>query len=226
MNHSPSSIDYSNQKDFYDPRYHGGSITIVGAGGIGSHSVMALARLGIPKMVIFDDDVVESRNVASQAYSKEDIDQSKAETIVIAAENVSNGTFHANKKRITADNSLSGEIVISAVDSMKSRKAIFEAAQKSPSVKYLIDGRLGGQLIVLHVVDLSDKDHVEYYTSPDIMFDDSESESNSCTARAVCDVGYAVSALITRNVRRILTGQTVEKMQILNMESLSLNVDM
>ena len=65
-------VDYSGQKDLYNPTFHAGSVTVVGAGGIGSPSIMGLARLGIPYIAVYDDDVVEPHNVTAQNY---EIDQ-------------------------------------------------------------------------------------------------------------------------------------------------------
>jgi len=225
MTASPPRIDYSGQKDFYDPKTHRGSVSVVGAGGIGSPTILGLARLGVPKIHVFDDDEVEAKNVTNQSYLSEDVGKDKAVAIAYQAADINpEADIIQYEKRVTEDDVLVGDIVISAVDSMSSRKTIFDVAKKSPVPRYLIDGRLGGELIVLHIVNLSDKDHVEYYLSDDVMFEDKEMESNVCTARTIIDVSNAVSALIIRAVRRILTEQDVEKMITLNMNNLKMTV--
>lgn len=218
-------IDYSGQKDFYNPKTHRGSVSVVGAGGIGSPTILGLARLGIPKLYIYDDDVVEAKNVTNQSYLPTDVGKDKAVAIAYQAADINEEAEVVQfEEKVVDDDILLGDIVISAVDSMKSRKTIFNVAKKSPAPRYLIDGRLGGELIVLHIVNLSDNEHVEYYTSDDVMFEDSEMESNVCTARTIIDVSNAVSALIIRAVRRILTEQDVEKLITFNMNNLKMTV--
>jgi molybdopterin/thiamine biosynthesis adenylyltransferase len=220
---SVTDLDYSGQKDFYDPQRHRGSVTVIGAGGIGSPTIMGLARLGVPSISIYDDDVVEPRNVTAQNFRIQDIGKPKVSAIADQASEVTMATLRTKQDRVSPDSRLFGEIIVSAVDSMKSRKDIYEAAKNSPTARYLIDGRLGGELIVCHTIDIRNPEHVEYYLSDDVMFDDSQMESNVCTARAICDVGFAVAALITRNVRRILIGDEPERVQMLNMKTLRLD---
>jgi molybdopterin/thiamine biosynthesis adenylyltransferase len=218
-------IDYSGQRDYYDPSRHGGSVSVVGAGGIGSPTVMGLARLGIPYIAVYDDDVVEPHNVTAQNYEIDQVGQNKVEAIAEQANRVCVSDIKPYVRSINEKSRFTTDVVISAVDSMESRKKIYEAASQSPNTSYLIDGRLGGELIVCHVLKMSDKEHTEYYLSDDVMFDDSEVTSVACTARAICDVGLAVSALITRSVRRILTVQPVEKQLVFNVKTLRLDAD-
>jgi molybdopterin/thiamine biosynthesis adenylyltransferase len=214
-------VDYSSQTDFYNPVIHGGKIVVVGAGGIGSPTLLGLARLGIPKLSVYDDDTVEERNVTNQSYTIGSIGRPKSEVIAEQASEVGCEDVTHFNRRLTANDALTGDIIISAVDSMASRKEIYEATKKSPYTKYLIDGRLGGQLISLYTIDIRNKEHTE-----DVMFEDSEMVSQACTARTIYDVSLGVSALIVRAVRRLMTGEKVEKLQTLNMESLRLDLYM
>jgi molybdopterin/thiamine biosynthesis adenylyltransferase len=216
-------IDYSNQQDFFDPASDIGNISIVGAGGIGSPSCMGLARMGIPKITLYDFDKVEPHNIPTQHYRIDDVGKLKIEAISEQAQSVGFSEVRCQNKKVSENDILLGNIVISAVDSMKSRKDVFLAAKNSPSVKHLIDARLGGELIMCIVVDIRDSEQVEWYLSDEIMFDDSKSESNVCTARGVYDVGLAVSALICRNVRMLLSNEEVAKLQMFNMNSLRLD---
>ncbi len=215
-------VDYAGQKDFFDPLTSFGSVSVVGAGGIGSPTIMGLSKIGVPNITIYDDDDVEPHNVTAQHYRIADVGKSKVDAIADQARQVSYSKIREYKKVISSNDVLPGNIVISAVDSMKSRKEIFEAAKKSPSVEYLIDGRLGGELIVCITINIRDKDQVEWYLSEDMMFDDSQMESQACTSRAIYDVGLGVSALIVRATRKLLSGKEVERLQMLNMNDLKL----
>jgi adenylyltransferase/sulfurtransferase len=217
-------MDYSSQTDYYDPNMHQGKVVVVGAGGIGSPTILGLARLGIPKLQVWDDDIVELRNITNQSYVDYDISEEKAQAISDHAKSVSDHLDIDTQCRRVDDTTLfTGDIVVSAVDSMKSRRIIFDAVKRSPSIKYLIDGRLGGQLIQCYNINMRDKKHVDWYSSEDVLFTDSEMVSQACTARTIYDVSLGVSALIVRTVRQILTGNIVEKLLMLNMETLRLD---
>jgi molybdopterin/thiamine biosynthesis adenylyltransferase len=217
-------IDYSNQRDFYDPVSGLGNISVIGAGGIGSPTCMGLARMGIPKITIYDYDKVEPHNIPTQHYRIDDVGEFKVDAISKQIKTIGFSEVRSQNKTITSNDVLLGDIVISAVDSMESRKNVFEAAKRSPSVKHLIDARLGGELIMCICIDIRDSEQVEWYLSDEMMFDDSESESNVCTARGIYDVGLAVSALICRTTRMLLANQEVQKLQMLNMNNLRLDI--
>jgi molybdopterin/thiamine biosynthesis adenylyltransferase/TusA-related sulfurtransferase len=59
-------------------------VAIVGVGGLGCPAALALARLGVPRLGLFDPDLVEASNLPRQLlYKEEDIGRAKVE---VAAE--------------------------------------------------------------------------------------------------------------------------------------------
>ncbi|MDR0362323.1 MAG: sulfur carrier protein ThiS adenylyltransferase ThiF [Planctomycetota bacterium] len=54
------------------------TVGIAGCGGLGSHAALALARLGVGKLVLADFDVVEPTNLNRQAFFAGDIGEKKA----------------------------------------------------------------------------------------------------------------------------------------------------
>jgi len=57
------------------------TVGIAGAGGLGSHVAIALARVGIGKLVIADFDVVEPSNLNRQAYTIDQIGKVKVKAL-------------------------------------------------------------------------------------------------------------------------------------------------
>lgn len=109
-------------------RLTGATISVIGAGGGGSHIVQQLAHLGIETLVIIDADLLERSNVNRVVGSRyRDIGRAKAE---ILAENfaglggnlvpvVARAADPAGRSWIERS-----DLVIGAVDGMRSRNAI------------------------------------------------------------------------------------------------------
>jgi molybdopterin/thiamine biosynthesis adenylyltransferase len=111
----------------------GASIAIVGAGGIGSAVIPALAGAGIGRLTIIDDDVVDRTNLQRQPIFRDDqIGGSKAD---LAADFVRALNPHidvdAIGQRLTADNAealLSGhDLVIDGCDNFATRLVVGDA---------------------------------------------------------------------------------------------------
>jgi molybdopterin/thiamine biosynthesis adenylyltransferase len=109
------------------------SIAIVGAGGIGSAVIPALAGAGIGRLTIIDDDVVDRTNLQRQPIFRDDqVGDPKAE---LAAAFVEALNLHvrvsAVRERLTADNAetlLSGhDLVIDACDNFATRLVVGDA---------------------------------------------------------------------------------------------------
>lgn len=56
-------------------------VGIAGAGGLGSNAAMLLARSGIEKMALVDDDIVEASNLNRQHYWPRQLGQKKVEAL-------------------------------------------------------------------------------------------------------------------------------------------------
>jgi len=111
-------------------RLKAASITIVGAGGIGSAAIPALAGAGVGRLTIIDDDVVDRTNLQRQPIFRDDqLGQSKAE---LAAEFVRGLNPHVEVKglrqRLNAENAedlLAGhDLVIDGCDNFATRLVV------------------------------------------------------------------------------------------------------
>jgi molybdopterin-synthase adenylyltransferase len=227
--------DYSRQRGYFDPSRHGGSVTLIGAGGIGSPTGLALAKLGVPRIDVIDFDTVETHNLPNQMFTAGRLGESKS--FALASDMQSHAPeveVNAHRGKVTEDGIFvateSGDgvtsylprgVVIGALDSMEARQHLWEAVKDVPYVDLLIDGRLGGEAIVIYAVNPQrDADYYEATLHPD-----EDGVELPCSRRQVIDVGFAVAALITRAVRRHLTGAQVERMVYLNQDTLGLHTD-
>jgi adenylyltransferase/sulfurtransferase len=108
-------------------------VAIVGAGGIGSAVVPALAGAGVGKLTIIDDDVVEPANLHRQPlFGESDAGQAKAELAVAFVRRLNHFVeTTAVRERIDAGNaeSLLGghDLVIDGSDNFATRLAVSDA---------------------------------------------------------------------------------------------------
>lgn len=115
-------------------------ITLIGAGGIGSHFGIMLARMGIPFRV-FDEDIVEVHNLSNQLYPSESLGKNKA--LMLQQECARFGLeIEANPVHYTGQQL--SEIVISGLDSQEVRRTVFRDIRRQ-KVPFYIDGRMGGE---------------------------------------------------------------------------------
>jgi molybdopterin/thiamine biosynthesis adenylyltransferase len=116
-------------------------VNIIGVGAIGSNVAMELVRLGIPKLIIWDTDIVEEHNITNQAYTVKDIGELKTDAIALKLKQI-NPDVEIVKKGIYTDELLSGYVFI-CVDSIETRRAIVDANKINTNIKAVFDYRMG-----------------------------------------------------------------------------------
>jgi len=193
-----SDVNYWRQLDFISLEdLDGVSVTIIGAGGIGSFVALGLSKLGILEMEIWDGDKVEDHNVPNQFFKTHHIGRNKAKITALQATEYG-GIYARARDRFWNKEPLSG-FVISAVDDMAVRKKIWEACKLQPRVKLLVDGRIGGEDVKVIALKPTDIDAIKQYEAT--LFSNEEAAELPCTSRAIIDVAFLVTALIIRAVR-------------------------
>ena len=72
---------HSRQAGLVDMKIFECPITVVGAGGIGSFTTLALAKIGFTDIRVFDDDRIEIHNLGNQFYRRKDLNKPKVEAL-------------------------------------------------------------------------------------------------------------------------------------------------
>lgn len=171
-------------------------ITLIGAGGIGSWTALALARCGFP-LVIIDFDDIEPHNLGGQFYSV--LQQEMPKTTAIR-DNIlrfcpsSNITVH--NARVDESLSVYGDIMICAVDNMKARKLLFKSWLTSNSRELFVDGRLTMELFEIFAV-YNDETIARYKEN---LFDDEESNVVPCNAQQTTFSAMGIASFIAGTV--------------------------
>jgi len=191
-------------------RFIGKRVYLVGAGGIGSWTGLALSKMGISRLTIVDDDRVEAENVSSQAYMERNIGSLKVEAL--------HETLHlfSPETRVTiVSHKFTGQpapsgIVISAVDSMASRTAIWEAVKENAHrVEFYIEARMAIEFLWLFSFKPYDADQAAWYEK--MLYPDSQVVPAPCTQRAIVYTAFTAASQIARVVKLHLSDQFVPR---------------
>ena len=214
-------MDYLRQQEIFDPAEYNGEVTLIGSGGVGSFSAVALAKLGIKKLVVYDFDKVEEHNLPNQFFTVNAVGKPKVEELAKICQLVSDDVTVEGKNEKFVDQQLSG-IVICGVDSMEQRKIIWDKVKMNFNVRHFIDIRIGGEQIRAFSVPNVDIEAIEKYEAT--LYDDSKAAQPACTSRAVIDVGFGIGAIVARFVRGILKNDdSVMNLQlVMDMKTLSI----
>ncbi len=213
--------DFSRQLDIIPPHALVYPVHCIGLGGIGSNTAFYLRKMGFSRFVLWDHDIVEAHNIPSQHFFSSDGGRSKPHAMedqlkaALDAESVI-----VQKGKFTKDCELSG-IVVAGVDSMASRKEIWQSVRSAKNVVPLyIDGRIGvqwdddegkvtGEFIEVFTIIPARMQDIELYEEH--MFDDEDAAPLRCSAQAVAYIGAFIAGFIAANIRKWVTSMAYHR---------------
>lgn len=208
---------HKRQTDMFDPANHAERhVTVVGLGNIGSHTAIALAKMGIQNFTLYDFDEVEEHNTASQAFVLPQNGMKKTEAISTMIQVINSesdvtifdtdkqeelGAFRGTEKV--------HDILVIAVDSMIERQKICENLLASGQNPFVIDGRMGGGQIEVWAQRASEWG-ATFSDNPD---------SDPCSARYISYTSYVIAGIITNTVKRFLQGERLCKRFVMHLDT-------
>ena len=182
------NLNISRHMELFNPETFEHPVTIIGAGATGSWLALSLAKLGIENITVYDFDTVEEHNIPNQAFMLKNsvaldgniqshIGVSKVCALRDIIENSTGICINPIHAKFT-DQRLSG-VVFLMVDSMSARKEIWENSIKlKPSVKLLIEPRMGLDVGRVYNVDPLDLNQIKRYE--ETYYDDDVAEVSAC----------------------------------------------
>lgn len=178
-------------------------IVMIGAGGIGSPTVLALAKMGFEDITVYDDDLIEAHNTGAQLYGMDDEGTEKVVALRDLIGSMTDVLIEDMPVLFDADADYSNSsIVISGVDSMKARQDIWKTVEASYPAWY-IDARMSLQDIRIYCVDMNNPgDYAESLHSDD------EGTGTACSARSVAYNGMFCASVVAAMVSKIVRGET------------------
>lgn len=190
-------------------------IILAGCGGIGSWTVLQLARMNPAALFMYDDDIVEIANMSGQLYSQEDVGKAKVDAMadMIRSYTTMRNIF-AIKDKFKAT-SEAGDIMICGFDNMAARKVFYskwmEHLLDKPEEELhkciFLDGRLSIDCLQVFCITGDNTWAMEEYRRK-YLFDDSEADATQCslkqTSYLACMIGSVIVNLFTNFIANTL----------------------
>lgn len=201
-------VDFTRQRDFYDPSLKASRVTLIGCGGIGSPTAVSLAKFGITELMLVDDDVIEVHNLPNQFFPINSVGKKKVQVTKQICELFGFAEVKTREAKIQDCPEVLNGIVVTGLDNMEARKYVYEQSRER-GVRWLVDGRISGLNYQLYTIDLLNKEICERYEFFGL-FGEEEAVTAPCTARAIIHVMWKMAADIQEQVWKILTGREVD----------------
>jgi len=218
-----SNMDFWRQLDVVSPEDLASlQVTVVGAGGIGSPTTLALAKMGVEHLTVFDPDTVELHNLPNQLYRFGDLGKAKVEGLADICRDFAGVAVETKPERFDGQHSLSG-VVVSGVDTMAARKEIWQRVRYNPTVQIYIEARMGAEVARIHSVKPCDPSEVRWYETT--LYSDEEASEAPCTARAVIYNVFMIAALVANQVKKFARAESLAREVIFDLKTLTLIVN-
>jgi len=198
-------VDHTRHIDIYDVSNE--VVTLIGAGGIGATTAIALAKMGISGLVIYDMDSVGTENLATQLHRLSDVGKFKVDAISDAISTYANDvTVFARVERVTAQTTFDTRFVICAVDNILTRQEVWRSVHY-PIVRYFIDARMSAEEFHLYTVDLRSDDSVKRYNDMIWQESDENIPELKCTMKATIFCAFMAAGHLSNAVKKLAMGE-------------------
>lgn len=182
------------------------SITVIGAGAIGSFVVLSLAKMGFEDITVYDFDNVSVENMNCQWFRFNDIGKPKVESLQSLIYDFTKTKIKIKNEKFTGDKeqikSL-GKIVITAVDSMTVRKLIWSTCKDNGNIFWYIDPRMAAEYALMFVMDPNKTKDINSYEKT--LYTDEKAVEERCTAKATMYTATMIAGYVAKAVKDIVT---------------------
>lgn len=209
------------QTDLVSEKILSTPITIIGAGSIGSFTTLALAKCGFHDLTVFDYDKIEEHNISNQFYPLNAVGIGKIDALLSMIHEFEGIKISGMEDEYRKEDGKGQKgIVISAVDSMSSRKTIYESIRRNKDVIAFIDGRMGGQQLEVYTAKLDSIDDKKCYVST--LWTDEETEDTRCTEKAVIYNVLLIAGMIVNQCRLVLEDKDYMRQIIMHLDTMQM----
>jgi hypothetical protein len=189
------SVSFLRHSGWVGPEDLVDTINIIGCGAVGSNIALLAAKMGFHNFKLWDSDIVESHNLANQAFDVKHVNKKKVDALADVLTRFNPAVRVETVDRFFTSEEdkeeLAGPVVV-AVDSMSARDDIYDSFFMNPQVTVVIDTRLGfdyGECFVINPVDV-----VESLGWKETIIPDDQVPDGPCNLRICTTLVYEVSA--------------------------------
>ena len=202
-----SAQRFMRQADICPPEKLQFLIQVIGAGAIGSATVLTLAKMGCGNITVHDHDILEEHNLPNQIAKPSCLGRPKVEALKELVLELTEVEIEAIAEKYK-NQPLKG-VIISAVDDMRTRKVIWKNVKLNPQVNLLIDPRMGAEFARIYVIKPCSMEDIEFYEAN--LYSEKESEHLPCSARSIIYCPGAVGNLGALVVKNFALSQCLPK---------------
>lgn len=178
-------------------------ITLVGVGSVGSFTALALAKMGITQLRVFDYDRIEDHNLPNQFYKTANVGGYKVDSLYSIVREFTGIYIGVNREAYISQR-LDRNVIV-CPDTMESRRQTWEQ-WLAQGGEVFIDARMGGEMA--HVFVVRRKTHpqdVTWYQST--LVSDNEVKELPCSERTIIYCVMMIASIICRSVKAIVNGE-------------------
>lgn len=191
--------NFAHQEDLFDPRY-ARKVILIGAGSVGSYVALFLAKMGVADIEVWDADVVLSHNTPASLYSHNDIGRRKVESLTEHVERLTNVQIKAVPTMYSGEE-LRGVSVIACVDTMATRKMIWEKVKLCPTIDLFCETRVNAWYLEVFAVAPCNPEDIKRYE--DALFSDKEvARRQLCGRHGIVQVSARAAQVVVSNFAR------------------------
>lgn len=190
---------------------------VIGVGAIGRQVALQLAALGVPRLALHDDDLVQVENLAGQGYWPENLKRTKVSATATLCQRIQPAMQVAavpeRFKRSTAHQlAVDGDLaVFCCVDTIAARRMLWESLRGVASCFF--DSRMHGEVmrVLASPVPAIDDDYGR------TLFPAKEAHAGPCTARSTIYTASIAAGLMVHQFAKWLRGVPVDRDLTLNL---------
>ena len=220
-------MNLSKSYEFFQPDRLSERIHIIGCGSVGSVVAENLARFGITRMMLYDFDTVEPRNLANQMFTQSDVGRLKVEALadMLHRINPEIGNDLVLVPKGYTGQKLSGYVFL-CVDNIDLRREIATANKSNTFIKGMFDFRTGLTDAQHYAADWKDMKMVQGFLNS-MAFTHEEAKASTpvsaCNVTlSVCPTVRAIVALGVANFITFVKGGPLKKIMSIDAFSPSL----
>lgn len=197
------------QSDIIPVETLGTPIRVIGAGAIGSFTILQLAKMGFCDIEVWDDDEVSNENLSNQFFKIKDVGRKKVLALQDICHEFADCSIDPKDARY-----VKGQfpgILIVAVDNMAARRLVLEQHRMmAATTELIIDPRMGAETALLHCYNPMDEKQCKTYEKT--LYSDDDAVADRCTAKSTMYTVNLLSGLVAKTVKDFL----VEKKYLKN----------